>query len=89
MPMSAGRPSTMKIFLPAEVPQNSMAEKQRPQISELQFDKFPTPSAFSCWKIRFKTHVSFCSEFPSEALLWIKDVEMVDAVDELKILALN
>ena len=43
-----------------------------------------TPSTFSCWKITFKTQVSSCSDFPSEALLWIKEVEMVDSVDELK-----
>ena len=51
MPMSARRPSTMISFLPAKVPQNSLAVQQRLQISELQFDKFPTPSTFSCWKI--------------------------------------
>ena len=28
------------------------------------------------------THVSSFSGFPSEALLWIKEVEMVDSVDE-------
>ena len=36
------------------------------------------------WKIRFKTQASSCSDFPSEAMLWIKEVEMVDSVDELK-----
>ena len=41
MPMSAGRPSIINSFLPAEIPQNSMAVHQRLQISELQFDKFP------------------------------------------------
>ena len=84
MPMSAGRPSTMYPFLPAEIPLNSMAVQQRLQLSELHFDKFPTPSTFSCWKIRFKTQVSSCSGFPSEAMLWIKEVEMVDSVDELR-----
>ena len=67
---------------PAEVPQNSMADQQRLQISELHFDKFRTPSTFSCWKIRFKTQVSSCSDFLSEAMLWIKEVEMVDSVHE-------
>ena len=56
---------------------------QRQQISELQFDKFPTRSAFLCWKIRFKNQVTTCSDFPSEAMLWIKEVEMVDSLDEL------
>ena len=46
-----------EFFLPAEGahPQNCMVFQQRLQISELQFRKFPTPSTFSCWKIRFKT----------------------------------
>ena len=26
--------------------------------------------------------VSSCSDFPSEAMLWVKEVEMVDSVDE-------
>ena len=82
MPISATRPSTMNSFLPSEIPPNSSAVQQRLQISELQFAKFPTPSTFSCWKIRFKTQVSSCSDFPSEAVLWIKEVEMVDSVDE-------
>ena len=84
MPISERRPSTMNLFLPMESPQNSMAGQQRLQISELQFDKFPTLSSFSCWKIRFKTQVSSCSDFPSEAMLWIQRSEMVDSVDELK-----
>ena len=74
----------MNSSLPAEIPQNSMAHQQRLQISELQFVKFPTPSKFSCWKIRFQTQVSSCSDFPSEAMLRIKEVQMVDSVDDLK-----
>ena len=42
----------------------------------------PTPSTFSCWKVRFKTQVSACSDSPSEAMLWIREVEMVDSVDD-------
>ena len=60
------------------------ADQQRLQISELCFDKFPTPTTFACWKIRFKTEVCTCSQFPTEALLWIKEVEMVESVDDLK-----
>ena len=47
------------------------------------FDKFPTPATFACWKIRFKTEVCTCSQFPTEAMQWIKEVEMVDSVDDL------
>ena len=51
---------------------------------DLHFDKFPTPATFACWKIRFKTEVCTCSQFPTEAVLWIKEVELVDSVDDLK-----
>ena len=83
-PRFARTPSTMNSLFPAEGvhPQNYMADQQRLQISELQLDKFPTPSTFSCWKIRFETQVSSCSGFPSEGMLWIKEVEMVDSVDD-------
>ena len=60
------------------------ADQQRLQISDLHFDKFPTPATFVCWKIRFKTEVCTCSQFPTEAMQWIKEVELVDSVDELK-----
>ena len=69
------RPSTMNSFSPA------MVDQQRLHISELHFDKFPTPSTFSCWKTRFKTQVCSFSNFPSEAGSWTKEVEMVDSVD--------
>ena len=37
--------------------------------------------------MRFKTKVCTCSQFPSEAMLWIKEVEMVGSVDDLKSLS--
>ena len=70
--------------MPVELPQNYMVGQQRQQTSELQFDKFPDPQSFLVWKVRFKTRVTTCSDFLSDALLWIKDVEMVDSLDELK-----
>ena len=63
---------------------NYGADQQRLQISDLHFGKFPTPATFACWKIRFKTEVCTCSQFPTEALQWSKEVEMVDSVDELR-----
>ena len=63
---------------------NSGADQQRLQISDPHFDKFRTPTTFACWKIRFKTEVCTCSQFPAEAMLWIKEVEMVESVDDLK-----
>ena len=56
---------------------------QKLQILDLQFDTFPTSSTFSCWSVRFKTEVCACSGSLSEAMLWIKEVEMVDTIDDL------
>ena len=42
------------------------------------------PATFACWKIRFKIEVCTCSQFSTEAMQWIKEVEMVDSVDDLK-----
>ena len=60
------------------------ADQQRLQISDLHFDKFPTPATFACWKIRFKTEVCTCSQIPTEAMQWIKEVKTVESVDDLK-----
>ena len=63
---------------------NYGADQQRLQILDLHFDKFPTPATVACWKIRFKTEVCTCSQFPTEAMQWIKEVELVDSVDDLR-----
>ena len=73
------------IFSGGDSSKNYCADQQRLQISDLHFDKFPTPATFACWKIRFKTEVCTCSQFCTEAMQWIKEVELVDSVDELKI----
>ena len=62
MPMFARRASTMSSSIPVKIPQNPMAGQQRQQMSELQFDKFPSPHSFLCWKIRFKNQVTTCSQ---------------------------
>ena len=76
-------------MLPAQIAQKSIAVQQRLQISKLHFDQFPTPSTFSCRKTKVQNQVTTCSDFPSEVVLWIKKVEMVDSVDELKNIAIN
>ena len=78
--------SARNSFVPSEgrSSNNYGADQQRLQISDLHFDKFPTPATFACWKIRFKTEVCTCSQFPTEAMQWIKEVELVDSVDELR-----
>ena len=79
-------PSAKNSVIPSIVDslKNYGADQQRLQISDLHFDKFHTPATFACWKIRFKTEVCTCSQFPTEAMLWIKEVEMVEVVDDLK-----
>ena len=72
------------IFSGGDYSKNYGADQQRLQISDLHFDKFPTPATFACWKIRFKTEVCTCSQFPTEAMQWIKEVELVESVDELR-----
>ena len=72
------------IFSGGDSSKNYGADQQRLQISDHHFDKFPTPATFACWKTRFKTEVRTCSQFPTEAMQWIKEVEMVDSVDDLK-----
>ena len=48
-------------------------------MSSLILVDFPKNSMV--WKIRFKSQVTTCSDFPSEARLWIKEVEMVDSLE--------
>ena len=72
------------IFSGGDSSKNHGAGQERLQISDLHFNKFPTPATIACWKIRFKTEVCTCSQFPAEAMRWIKEVEMVDSVDDLK-----
>ena len=72
------------LFSGGDSSKNYGADQQRLQISDLHFDKFPTPATFLCWKIRLKTEVCTCSQFPTEAMQWIKEVELADSVDELK-----
>ena len=80
------RPSARNSVIPSEggFSKNYGADQQRLQVSDPHFDKFPMPATFACWKIRFKTEVCTCWQVPTEAMLWIKEVELVDSVDDLK-----
>ena len=44
----------------------------------------PLHKRFRVKKTRFNTEVCSCSNFRTEAMLWIKEVEMVNSVDDLK-----
>ena len=43
----------------------------------MHFDVFPDPATLQFWKTNFKTEVS-------DTVLWIKEVEMAESVDDLK-----
>ena len=72
------------IFSGGDSSKNYGADQKRLHIPDLHFDKFPTPATFACWKTRLKTEVCTCSQFPTEAMQWIKEVELVDSVDEFR-----
>ena len=84
MPTFARRPSAMSSTIPVEFPRTSMVGQQRQQISELKFDNFPNPQSFLVWKIRFKNQATTSSDFPSESMLRIKEMEIIDSLEELK-----
>ena len=49
----------------------------------MHFDKFHNLSTFQCWKTSFEDRGTFLFKlFSSEAMLWIKEVQMVDSVDD-------
>ena len=54
-PRCQSGPSARNSFDPKEgrFSKDCGADQQRLQISELHFDKLPTPTTFACWKIRF------------------------------------
>ena len=54
MPTFARRPSTMSSLSPVDIPQNSIVGQQRQQISELQFDKYPTPQSFFMFEAKIQ-----------------------------------
>ena len=85
-PRCQSGPSARNSFDPYEgrFSKDFAAYQQRLQISDLHFDKFPNQATFDCLKMRFKTEVCTCSQFPTEAMPWIREVEMVESVDDLK-----
>ena len=52
--------------------------------SEDRLNHGTIPMPTFVWKIRCKTQATICSDFPSDAVLWIEEVEMVASLDELK-----
>ena len=89
--MFARRLSTMSSSIPVEIPQNPIIGQQRQQISELQFDKFPTPKSLLCWKIRLKNQATSCSVFFFFIGHYVMDQRSGDGrfIGRIKILTIN
>ena len=83
MPVRTVSQKFIRPWLREDFSKNYGADQQRLQISDLHSDKFSTQATFACWKMRFKTEVCTCSQFPTEGLPRIKEVEMVESVDDL------
>ena len=84
MQIFARRPSTMSSSMPVEIPQNSMVGQQRHQISEAAIPQIPYSSVIFTLEDKIQESSENLFWFPSETMLWINEVEMVDSLDELK-----
>ena len=84
MPMSEWRPSTMKFFLPVEIPQILWLDSKDYRYRSFSLTNAPLHHHLCIGRQDSKTQVSSRSDFPSDAMLWIKEVEMVGSVDGLK-----
>ena len=78
-------PSAGNSFVPSEgrFSKNYGTDQQRLQISDPHLDKFLTQQHLLAGR-RVKAEVCTCAQFPTESMQWIKDVEMVESVDDLK-----
>ena len=71
----------MSFFVPVDITQSSMVGQERLQISELQFDKFPTPSSSNFMlDDKIQKPGDYLFRFYSKGMLWTKEVEMVDSM---------
>ena len=61
-----------------------MVEPSKGNISELQFERFPSPSTLNYWKTNFKTEVCSSSGHPKEEISCITQDEMANSVGDLE-----
>ena len=84
MPAFASRPLITSSAIPVELPQNYVADSKDSKYRNYNSINSLIPHHSRCRKTRFNTLVSNGSDFPLEVMLWIKEVDMVDSLDELK-----
>ena len=49
----------------------------------MEFQKFPDSTTFAIWKMNFKSDVFPSSSFPTEAKVWINEIDSAWDMDEL------
>ena len=79
-------PSARNSVVPSEeiFSKNYGADQQRLQISDPHFDKFPRKQHSLAGRKDSRLRYVLAHKNPPEALLWIKEEEMVESVDDLK-----
>ena len=79
-------PSARNSVVPSEeiFSKNYGADQQRLQISDPHFDKFPRQQHSLAGRKDSRLRNVLAHKNPPEALLWIKEEEMVEPVDDLK-----
>ena len=77
-------PSTIISLIPMKFPQNFDGCTAKTVNVGVAIRQIPNPKSVLVWRVRFNNQVIACSDFPSEAMLRIGEVEMVDSLDELK-----
>ena len=60
-----------------------MMDYQRILVTEWNLGKFPDSMEFQSWKINFRTEVCIRTAGPQVTMLWVKEVEIAESIDEL------
>ena len=82
MPTFASRPSTMSSFFQWIFRKTLWLDSKDSRYRNCNLTNSQHLLQFLCWKRRFKNQVTTCCDCPSEAMLWIKEVETVDSLEE-------
>ena len=78
MPMFARRPSTMSSYNTGGNSAEPYGWTAKTAKMGAAIRQIPYSTSTLQWKIRFKNQVTTYSDFPSDTMLWINEVEMVE-----------
>ena len=85
MPTFATKPLTTSSTIPAELPAELHDRTAKTANIGIAIRQIPNTTSFLVWIIRFKNQATTFSDVPSDAMLWIKEMEMVDSLDVVEI----